>query len=676
MNHPLRSNLIAVCLLGFFTLSSFARESKIEPQPIGKKIEQFELKDYRGKTYKLSDFADSKAVVLAFIGCECPVAKRYTVTLQKLAEEFKDDGVTILAIDANQHDSITEMAGFAKVHSLEIPFLKDLANRLADQVGARRTPEVILLDQSRTIQYRGRIDDHFLVGNVREGATRDDLKIALEEVLNGQQVTVPETDPVGCHIGRILEADESSEVTYSNQVARILQNRCVECHREGEIAPFALTDYDEVVGWSEMIAEVVEDQRMPPWHADPKYGHFSNDRSLSEQEKTTLLDWVEAGAPEGDPKQLPEPKTYVKGWSLPEKPDLILDITETGKAASVPAEGEVEYKYIRVDPGFEKDVWIKGAELRPGNLQVVHHILCFAIPPGTNMDRFQGGARSFLVGYVPGKIAENYPKGMAKRIPAKSTLIFQMHYTPNGSPQEDLSQLGLSFIDEKEVKYEIHTTSALQRRIDIPPGDGNHEEIADSPRSKDDNTVLLGFMPHMHLRGKSFRYMSVSPAGEKEILIDIPQYDFNWQTAYMLSQPRKMPKGSYIHAIAHYDNSKKNLFNPDPTKTVHWGDQTSDEMMIGYFDVAVPKNGNAPDPGIGLLVMGASQEDLADRSEKIVQRFDRNGDGIVQKAEVNLIGIGLFNKFDQNSDGEVTLEEVHDGLEGNVEILKALRSLR
>ncbi|PQO38653.1 hypothetical protein C5Y97_09855 [Blastopirellula marina] len=648
----------------------------MEPQPIGKQIDQFELKDFRGKAYKLSDFAESKVVVLAFIGCECPVAKRYTVTLQKLAQEFKSDGVTILAIDANQHDSITEMAAFAKIHALEIPFLKDLANRLADQVGARRTPEVILLDQARKIQYRGRIDDHFLVGNVRDGSTRDDLKIAIQEVLAGKQVTVQETDPVGCHIGRILEADESAGVTYSNQIARILQNRCVECHREGEIAPFALTDYDEVVGWSEMIAEVVEDQRMPPWHADPKYGHFSNDRSLSEKEKETILDWVEAGAPEGDPKQLPEPKTFVKGWSLPQKPEMILDITETGKAEPVPAEGEVEYKYIRVDPGFTKDMWIKGAELRPGNLQVVHHILCFAIPPGTNMEQFQGGARSFLVGYVPGKIAENFPEGMAKRIPAGSTLVFQMHYTPIGSPQEDLSQLGLSFIEEADVKHEIHTTSALQRRLNIPPGDANHKVEADSPRSQDDETVLLGFMPHMHLRGKAFRYVSVSADGTEETLIDIPQYDFNWQTAYMLAEPRKMPKGSYIHAVAHFNNSKENLFNPDPTRTVRWGDQTSDEMMIGYFDIAVPKEGNAPDPGIGLLVLGASQKDLADRAQKIVQRFDKNGDNVVQQSEVAIIGLGLFNKFDQDGNREVTLEEVHDGLEGNVEILKALRNLR
>ncbi|RCS54965.1 hypothetical protein DTL42_06335 [Bremerella cremea] len=648
----------------------------MEPQPIGKHIEQFELKDFRGKTYKLSDYSDSNVVVLAFIGCECPVAKRYTVTLQKLAQEFKDDGVTILAIDANQHDSITEMAAFAKVHSLEIPFLKDLANRLADQVGARRTPEVILLDQGRTIQYRGRVDDHFLVGNVREGSTRDDLKIAIQEVLAGQPVTVKETEPVGCHIGRILEADESAQVTYSNQVSRILQNRCIECHREGEIAPFALTDYDEVVGWSEMIAEVVEDQRMPPWHADPKYGHFSNDRSLSEQEKKTILDWVEAGAPQGDPQQLPQPKTFVPGWSLPQKPDLILDITQTGKPELVPAEGEVEYKYIRVDPGFKEDVWIKGAELRPGNLQVVHHILCFAIPPGTNMEKFQGGARSFLVGYVPGKLAENYPDGMAKRIPAGSALIFQMHYTPIGSPQEDLSQLGLSFIDEKEVKHEIHTTSALQRRLAIPPGDANHQVEADSPRSQDDKTVLLGFMPHMHLRGKSFRYMYVSPDGQEETLIDIPHYDFNWQTAYILAEPREMPKGSYIHAVAHFDNSKNNLFNPDPTTTVRWGDQTSDEMMIGYFDVAVPKDGVAPDPGIGLLVLGASQKDLANRAQDIVRRFDKNGDNIVQQNEVTLVGLGLFKKFDLNGNQEVTIEEVHHNLEGNIELLQALRKLK
>lgn len=662
--------ILALLLIAVSALPLWARESNVEPKPIGKHIAEFELKDFRGKTHKLSDYSESKVVVLAFIGCECPVAKRYSVTLQQLADQFADDQVTILAVDANQHDSMTEMAAFARIHSLRIPFLKDLANRLADDVGARRTPEVVLLDQARTIQYRGRIDDHFLVGNVRDAATRNDLKIAIEEVLAGKKVSVPETDPVGCHIGRILEADESAEVTYSNQIARIFQNRCVECHREGQIAPFALTDYDEVVGWAEMIAEVVEDQRMPPWHADPKYGHFANDRHLSANEKETILKWVEAGAPQGDLKQLPKPRTFVEGWTLPSKPEFVLNITDEPYA--VPAEGEVKYKYFVVDPKFTEDKWIKAAELRPGNLQVVHHILCFALPPRANLRDLpqEGGARGFLVGYVPGKDATEYAQGMAKRVPAGSKLIFQMHYTPIGSPQEDQSQLGLIFADPQEIEYEVKTTSAVKRRLSIPPHASNHKEEADADQFTDDDTLLLTFMPHMHLRGKSFRYVAVGPDGREEILIDIPKYDFNWQTAYELAEPRKMPKGSHIHAIAHYDNSKGNLFNPDPTKTVRWGDQTWDEMMIGYFDIAVPVK---PSEVATTDQPGKVSKEVLDKANQLITKFDTNQDGTVARSEVPEKGRNVFDRLDTNGDKNVTKQELIDIFQQYPAVMRMIR---
>ncbi len=662
--------ILALLMIAVSALPLWARESNVEPKPIGKHIAEFELKDFRGKTHKLSDYSESKVVVLAFIGCECPVAKRYSVTLQQLADQFADDQVTILAVDANQHDSMTEMAAFARIHSLKIPFLKDLANRLADDVGARRTPEVVLLDQARTIQYRGRIDDHFLVGNVRDAATRNDLKIAIEEVLAGKKVSVPETDPVGCHIGRILEADESAEVTYSNQIARIFQNRCVECHREGQIAPFALTDYDEVVGWAEMIAEVVEDQRMPPWHADPKYGHFANDRHLSAKEKETILKWVEAGAPQGDLKQLPKPRTFVEGWTLPSKPEFVLNITDEPYA--VPAEGEVKYKYFVVDPKFTEDKWIKAAELRPGNLQVVHHILCFALPPRANLRDLpqEGGARGFLVGYVPGKDATEYAQGMAKRVPAGSKLIFQMHYTPIGSPQEDQSQLGLIFADPQEIEYEVKTTSAVKRRLSIPPHASNHKEEADADQFNDDDTLLLTFMPHMHLRGKSFRYVAVGPDGREEILIDIPKYDFNWQTAYELAEPRKMPKGSHIHAIAHYDNSKGNLFNPDPTKTVRWGDQTWDEMMIGYFDIAVPVK---PSEVATTDQPGKVSKEVLDKANQLITKFDTNQDGTVARSEVPEKGRNVFDRLDTNGDKNVTKQELIDIFQQYPAVMRMIR---
>ena len=401
-------------------------------------ITPFELKDYRGKTHKLIDFAETPLLVVAFSGIECPLAKLYSVRLNELADEFADDGVAFVGINSNQQDSVTELAAFARRHEVAFPLLKDPANRIADQFAAERTPEVYLLGPAtdsgeRKILYRGRIDDQYLVGGkVRSEPTREDLRLAIEETLAGKPVSVPMTEPIGCHIGRIKTPDTDAKVTYSNQIARLMRKRCVECHRDGDIAPFALTDYDEVVGWAEMIREVVEEQRMPPWHADPRHGHFANDRSLSEEEKKLLFDWIDAGAPEGDAKELPPPVEYVEGWQLPQEPDSIVYIRD--EPFRVPAEGEVRYQYFRVDPGFEEDRWVSMAEILPGNRAVVHHVLVFVKPPGERLFR-PGEEGKFLAAYVPGKRARVFPDGMAKRIPAGSELIFQVHYTPIGTPQ-------------------------------------------------------------------------------------------------------------------------------------------------------------------------------------------------------------------------------------------------
>ena len=287
--------------------------------PLGRKVEDFQLQDFRGKKHALSDYRDNKLVVLAFLGTECPLAKRYGARLATLAEKYEPQGVSFLGIDANVQDSLTEIAAYARVHSIHFPILKDVANQFADVIGAERTPTVFVLDGQRLVRYWGRIDDQFGVGYVRDVPQRNDLQAALDELLAGTEVTNPVTEPVGCYIGRIKKPQQDSPVTYSNQIARILENRCVECHREGEIAPFALTDYQEVVGWAEMIQEVVRDGRMPPWHANDVGGPFENCRQLTQDEKAAIHAWVRAGAPEGDRKDLPTLRTWVTGWQLPRR---------------------------------------------------------------------------------------------------------------------------------------------------------------------------------------------------------------------------------------------------------------------------------------------------------------------------------------------------------------------
>jgi peroxiredoxin len=587
--------------------------------PVGRKIEDFTLKDPRGKEYSLEDFKGQKLVVVAFLGCECPLAKLYAPRLQKLADEFASRGVAFLGVNANSQDSISEVAAYAKQHGLKFPLLKDVGNRLADQMGAVRTPEVFLLDENRFVRYWGRVDDQYGVGYVREKPARHDLKVALEELLAGKEIMCALTESAGCHIGRVHEAKSDGKVTYSNQIARILQNRCVDCHRKGEIGPFELTQYEEVAGWAETIAEVVRDDRMPPWHADPKHGKFANDRRLSAEEKSLIARWVADGAPQGDPRDLPSPRKFVPGWQLPREPDAVFYIRE--KPYEVPAEGAVRYQYFQVDPGFKEDKWLKIAEVLPGNRAVVHHVLVFArASPG---DRLQdGGIGGFLVGYVPGLRPLPLPDGMAKRIPAGSKLIFQVHYTPNGTVQKDRTKVGFLFADPKEVKHEVITTSAAQRRLRIPPQEPNHRVEATS-RSRDEQVLLLGMMPHMHVRGKSFFYEAIYPDDRRETLLDVPRYDFNWQTSYRLAEPKLLPAGTRLHCVAHFDNSEKNLNNPNPQATVRWGDQTWEEMMIGYFDIAIPRAALSKDKP---STESGEDKPAPSRAKKLLDRLDRSRD--------------------------------------------------
>jgi peroxiredoxin len=549
-------------------------------------VADFTLSDYHGKPYSLADFKDRQLLVVAFVGTECPLAKLYGPRLEELAKEFGPKGVGFLGVDPNSQDGVTQIAAYARLHGITFPILKDLNNLAADRFGARRTPEVFVLDAKHNIRYHGRIDDQYGIGVQRDKPQNRDLALALDELLAGKPVSKPTTEVTGCLIGRTKPPTADSPVTFAKDIAPIFNRRCVECHRPGEIGPFTLTDYKKAAGWADMIAEVVEDGRMPPWHADPKFGHFANDRRLTAEEKKLIRTWAANGAPAGDLSKLPPTPEFTDGWQLPKPPDKVLTMRDN--PYEVPAEGPVRYQYFFASTDFAEDKWVSAMEVRPGNRAVVHHILVFARQPGQRDDPDGGGTRGFLASYVPGLRPEPFPPGMAKRIPAHSVLVFQVHYTPNGSPATDLSRIGFVFADPKTVTHEVRTTSAVQRRISIPPGAADYVLDATS-RAAPDDRLLLGYMPHMHLRGKAFSYEAVYPDGKKEMLLDVPKFDFNWQTSYRLAEPLKLPAGTKLHAVAHFDNSAENPNNPDPTKSVRWGEQTWDEMMLGYFDVATKR---------------------------------------------------------------------------------------
>lgn len=568
----------AACLFATAGHDVLAEVKDRPSSPIGKRIESFELKDFGGKTHSLDQLVDKQAVVVVFLGTECPLATLYAPRLTQLSERFAAQGVAFVGINSNQQDSLSEMAAYAKTHALNFPLLKDVGNVVADQFGAVRTPEVFLLDKSRVVRYWGRIDDQYVVGRQRTKATREDLSAALTEVLAGKEVIQSVTEAPGCRIGRVHQAQADAPVTFSKHIAPLLNSRCVECHRPGEIGPFSLTNYDEVAGWAETIVEVVEENRMPPWHANPEHGEFRNDARLSDADKQLIRDWVAAGAPQGNPSDLPAPPKFVEGWRLPR---LDMHMAMANKPHEIPAEGTVDYKYYVVDPGFTEDKWIQGAEARAGNRSVVHHIIMFVHPPGGN--RGPGGiAQGFLTATAPGADPLVLPEGQAKLIPAGSKLVFQMHYTTNGSPQKDLSSVGLMFADPATVKKKVNTVSVDTNLILIPPRAPDYKLEAWHTFRKD--TQVVSYFPHMHVRGKSFRYEVYYPDGTQEILLDVPKYDFNWQLTYELKQPKVLPKGTRMKCVAHYDNSAGNLANPNPDRIVHWGEQTWDEMLMGFME--------------------------------------------------------------------------------------------
>ena len=364
--------------------------------------------------------------------------------------------------------------------------------------------------------------------------------------------------------------------TFHRDVEPILQSRCQSCHRAGESAPMSLITYQQTRPWAKAIRAAVLSGKMPPWQADPRYGKFVNDLSLTAAEKDKLIGWIDAGAAEGDPSDAPKPRLFPQGWQIG-TPDVVFEMPEE---FPVPAKGVLDYQYIAVSTHFTEDKWVEMAEVRPGDPAVVHHaIVMVDQDDGTHQEQY-------LAGYAPGMSPQIWKPGQARLIKAGATLIFQMHYSATGKPAQDRTRIGLVFAKEP-VREQIVAMEALGLGLKIPPGDP-HYRVEASEKMRD-TVRLVGMRAHMHLRGKSFQFRAVYPDGESEILLDIPKYDFNWQPYYYLETPKLLPRGTVIECTAYFDNSPNNPFNPDPGATIAWGPQTWDEMMIGWLDVAVPR---------------------------------------------------------------------------------------
>ena len=415
----------------------------------------------------------------------------------------------------------------------------------------------------------------------------------------------------------VSAATAPPQVTYYKDVLPVLQKNCQTCHRPGEAAPMSFLTYDSTRPWAKGIKTAVLTKKMPPWFADPHYGKFSNDRSLSQAEIDTLVAWADNGAAAGNPKEAPKPIEWFEGWRIG-KPDVVLSMPI---AFNVPASGTIDYQYIRIPTGFTEDKYVQLAEARPGNPQVVHHIIAFLrepdnpwmkdVAPGVPFvpraqqrqnegqqnrnQRGEGGgigSGDWLAGYAPGTLPSVMKPGQAKLVKAGSDIILQMHYTATGKAATDISRIGITFATAKPTER-VLMLAATTANFAIPPGDPNYQ--VDAKLTLQDDAMLLDLLPHMHFRGKSFEYRVTYPSGEKEVLLSVPKYDFNWQLTYDLAQPKLLPKGTVIECTAHYDNSANNPYNPDPTKEVRFGEQTWEEMMFGFMEVAVPLDKTAMD---------------------------------------------------------------------------------
>jgi hypothetical protein len=542
-----------------------------EPAKIGERIPDLTFKDIRYLSRSLDDFPNCKAHVLVFVTTGCTVVPRYLPELKRLDADYRDKGVQMIAVNVGPQDGVVETAAQAVEHEAAFPFVKDFGGRWATALGITHTPEVVILDAERRLRYRGRIDDQYRPGVSKPAPTRHDLREALDELLAGKAVRVAETPADGCPITLPQPARFDKPVTFGEHVAPILRKHCVDCHRPGTAAPFALVTFDEVRDRSRAVASVVRDGRMPPWFADPKHGEFINRRGLTAAERELVLHWVDNGTPAGDLSRLPEAPKPAPAWQIGE-PDLVLRT----KTFELPAEGDVAYQYAILPYVFTEETWVQGVEILPSNRRVVHHanLAHASFEHGFKME-------NFITGVVPGGEAMRLDDGVAYRIPRGVVLGLQIHFVTTGKPEKCEVAVGLRFA-RGTVKRQLRHVLLVDTRYEIPAGAAAHPVRV--TRVLDRDVEGLALFSHMHLRGKAMSFHAHLPDGKSETLLVIPNYSFSWQIPYVYEPGKKhLPKGTRLECTALYDNSPFNPHNPDPKTAVRDGPQTYQEMMNGFF---------------------------------------------------------------------------------------------
>ena len=545
-------------LLSLTATTGFALEE-------GSRVENFRLMDHQGASHELHYFADAPAIVLMTHSTSCSTMPQSLQSLTSMQTQFSPAGAEFMLINSDLRDRRTTVA--ASVADADLPILLDPTQIIGESLGADTAGETLVVNpRDWTLAYRGDVT----------GAAQ-----AVAQLVAGDEVSV-DSQPVAsadCALDfpELARRAEHKNISYAKTIAPMLNDNCISCHREGGIGPWAMSDYNMVRGFSLMIREVVRTQRMPPWHADPHVGEFSNDRSLSDDEIRTLVHWVEAGAPRGEGADLlAENSQSWSIWAMGE-PDVIIDIPPE----DVPASGVVDYKYKMVTNPLDKDVWVKAAEIIAGDRSVLHHVLTSfgeLETEGRRAGRLKRGTGGGLGGYVPGAEGKPFPDDTGILLPAGATIEFQMHYTPAGLATTDASRMGL-YLYEEPPEHKLDSMVLLNPRILIPAGAPNHSEVM--VRTFDQDVLVYSLLPHAHYRGKASEFVAHLPDGTQETLLSVPRYDFNWQTNYDLKEPRFLPAGTKMVHRTWWDNSARNPANPDATRDVPWGQQSWDEMLFG-----------------------------------------------------------------------------------------------
>ncbi|MCH2189378.1 MAG: redoxin domain-containing protein [Gammaproteobacteria bacterium] len=615
--------------------------------------ENFVLLDQQGVAHELHYNRDAKAIVLISQGNGCQVVRSNLTDYQALRNDYADKGVHIMMINANLQDSREKIVQETKDWGFDFPILKDDTQLVARALEINRTGEALIIDpRSWQVVYRGPLSDRVGFERQKNRASKTYVRDVLDELLEGVEVEFTRVNAPGCIIN--IEEAPKEPISYAKTIAPILQTNCMACHVEGGIAPWAMSNYTMVKGFSPMIREVLRTKRMPPWHADPEIGHWQNDVSLSNEDIVTLINWIESGSPRGEGKDplesvaLPESQ-----WPLGE-PDLVIDIPEF----EIPATGVVDYQFPVVKNPLDRGVWIEAAAIIPGDTKAVHHILAGSSANVPVTSRLDNIFENIILTYAPGNETSKMPESTGVYVAPGGVYQFQMHYTPYGKKTVDRSKLGLYFAKEPP-KHFYREHVVVNMGIRIPANDGAHQEKAYFRFPRD--AELFAFFPHAHYRGKSSEFELIYPDGKKETLLSVPNYDFNWQRTYRFSEPKIVPAGSLLMHRTIYDNSANNLGNPAPDQDVFWGLQSEEEMLYGSFGYRwLDETSDKPRHDSGFMELSQAMGFM-----------DQNVDGLVSKQELPphmLKRIGdRFSQFDVNDDGGLGFREL-------AELFKAMRS--